>query len=205
MKKTQSHRQSHSDFQNCILILILILTGGGGATATAVVASLSSGWPGTPPKAGPVAATRFSKATTRPRAGRPATSAAYRTRRSRRERPTSRASFAARIFCLRAAYQLGRSARHRQHAGRSGMSRPRGSTRSTCKGGRSEGSGDRAFLDGRLRSPFGSSQAEELNGELPHRPGGSECGGGAHLGLWMHQTGRVPSVAITCRAGSNAA
>ena len=205
MKKTQSHLQSHSDFQNCILILILILTGGGGATATAVVASLSSGWPGTPPKACRVAATRFSKATPRPRAGRPATSAAGRTRRSRRERPTSRASFAARIFCLRAAYQLGRSARHRQHAGRSGMSRPRASTRSTCEGGRSEGSGDRAFLDGRLRSPFGSSQAEELNGELPHRPGGSECGGGAHLGLWMHQTGRVPSVAITCRAGSNAA
>ena len=186
MKKPQSHLQSHSDFP-------------------AVVASLSSGWPGTPPKAGPVAATRRSKATPRPRAGRPATSAAGTTRRPRRERPTSRASFAARIFCLRAAYQLGRSARHRQHAGRSGMSRPRASTRSTCEGGRSEGSGDRAFLDGRLRSPFGSSQAEELNGELPHRPGGSECGGGAHLGLWMHQTGRVPSVAITCRAGLNAA
>ena len=62
-----------------------------------------------------------------------------------------------RIFCLRAAYRLGRSARHRQHAGRSGMSRPRASTRSTCEGGRSEGSGDRAFLDGRLRSPFASS------------------------------------------------
>ena len=118
---------------------------------------------------------------------------------------TVKASSAARIFCLHAACQLGRSARHRQHAGRSSMSRPRASTRSTCEVGRSEGSGDRAFLDGRLRSPFGSSQAEELNGELPHRPRGSECGGRAHLGLWMPQTGRLPSVAITCRAGSNAA
>ena len=168
-------------------------------------ASLGSRSPQVPPKAGPVAATRRSKATPRPRVGRPATSAAGTTRRPRRERPTSRASFAARIFCLRAACQLGRSARHRQHAGRSSMSRPRASTRSTCEGGRSEGSGDRAFLDGRLRSPFGSSQAEELNGELPHRPRGSECGGRAHLGLWMPQTGRLPTVAITCRAGSNAA
>ena len=90
---------------------------------------------------------------------------------------TAGASFAARLFCPRAAYQLGRSARHRQRAGRSSVSRPRASTRSTCEGGQSEGSGDRAFLGGRLLSPFGSSGADELSRELPRRPRCNACGG----------------------------
>ena len=90
---------------------------------------------------------------------------------------TVKASSAARVFCPRAAYLIGRSARHRQRTGRSSVSRPRASTRSTCEGGQSEGSGDRAFLGGRLLSPFGSSGADELSRELPRRPRCNACGG----------------------------
>ena len=78
MKSTPYAATAAGDLPHCNLRLgaALVMRSPGARKA-----SLGSGSPQTPPKAGLVAATRRSKATPRPRVGRPATSAAGRIRR----------------------------------------------------------------------------------------------------------------------------
>ena len=78
MKSTPHAATAAGDLPHCNLRLgaALVMRSPGARKA-----SLGSGSPQTPPKAGPVAAIRRSKATPRPRVGRPATSAAGRIRR----------------------------------------------------------------------------------------------------------------------------
>ena len=205
MRKSQSDLQSHSDFQNCILILILILTGGGGATDTAVVASLSSGWPGTPPKAGPVAATRRSKTIPRPRARCPAISPPAAMIR----RPKARCSRPER------ALPPGPSAPAQLTSPADGPGPASLPTEAVCldreppQGPPARAGGARvrviALLDQSPATPGHLIESERAESRAPAPAREQRVRGRAHLLLWMPQTSRLPSVAIICRAGLNAA